>query len=153
MLLCAQPFPVLVCTSLQTASSRLTSMNTMVRPSYKTVIAFSSAYGFALVFASLFSQHMEWLKFIPLKCPLNFIFGISCPTCGLGRSLVMAFAFSFEKANAFHFLGVPIFGAVTLGLVYLWVAPILRALHQKYFPRLKQQTKQWLQKAPLRKAH
>jgi hypothetical protein len=45
---------------------------------------------------------------IPFRCPLNFLFEISCPTCGLGRSIVAAFAGDWNVAMGYHPLGLPL---------------------------------------------
>lgn len=49
---------------------------------------------------------LEILKFAPMRCPLNFFLGISCPTCGLGRSLAMAFSGNYFESWHFHPLGL-----------------------------------------------
>ena len=35
-------------------------------------------------------------------CPLKYIFGLSCPTCGLTRAIISAFQFDFSKAFFYH---------------------------------------------------
>jgi len=117
--------------------SRPISTNFMVRPDYKSRLFLTGGYIFSFFFAHLFSAHMEWLKFIPLKCPLNFVFGISCPTCGLGRSLVMAFSFSFDKSFHYHLLGVPLFFISGIYILILWIPFIPHLLNQKRFPTQK----------------
>ncbi|MBT3980293.1 MAG: DUF2752 domain-containing protein [Bacteriovoracaceae bacterium] len=52
---------------------------------------------------------------IPLKCPLRWLTGIVCPTCGLGHSLFYSFKFSFVQAATHHPLGPIFFG---LGLLF-----------------------------------
>jgi hypothetical protein len=42
---------------------------------------------------------------LPVLCPLRAIAGIACPTCGLGRALVDAWAGDFRLAWGHHPLG------------------------------------------------
>ena len=49
------------------------------------------------------------LRLFPLKCPLSFLIGIQCPTCGLGRSLIYAWSGQFSLSIHYHFLGVIIY--------------------------------------------
>jgi hypothetical protein len=44
-----------------------------------------------------------WL--IPLRCPINWLTGFMCPTCGLGRSFLLSLNGDFSKAFELHFLG------------------------------------------------
>lgn len=83
-------------------------------------------YLLALVGAPILSTHLEWLKYFPLKCPLRFLFGIECPTCGLGRSLVFAFSFQFERAHQYHLLGSPLFALMTV-LIFILVIQSMAA--------------------------
>lgn len=53
-------------------------------------------------------------------CPINFIFGIPCPGCGMSRALFYALTLNFEKAFAMH----PLFALVPLALIaysYLYI--------------------------------
>ncbi len=45
---------------------------------------------------------------IPFKCPLNFFTGLLCPTCGLGRSLILSLTGRWGQAFELHFLGPPL---------------------------------------------
>ena len=49
------------------------------------------------------------LRFLPFKCPLVVLFGIQCPTCGLGRSLIYVWSGQFSISMHYHFLGVIIY--------------------------------------------
>ncbi len=40
--------------------------------------------------------------FLPIRCPLHLLTGILCPTCGLGRSLVLAFTGFYAESLSFH---------------------------------------------------
>ena len=40
-----------------------------------------------------------------LVCPLHYLTGFLCPTCGLGRSLVLSWTGNLHHAMDFHFLG------------------------------------------------
>ena len=62
-------------------------------------------------------------RWIPLKCPLLFVTGIHCPTCGLGRSLLSAAAGDWRASWDFHPLGIPLLLSVCLGLLGTWFFP------------------------------
>lgn len=59
------------------------------------------------------------LRFLPLKCPLVIFFGIQCPTCGLGRSLIYAWSGNFSLSLHYHFLGIVIY--LSSFLFFLWL--------------------------------
>jgi hypothetical protein len=42
----------------------------------------------------------------PLSCPLKAFFGITCPTCGLTRSVLYAWNGDFDMSLRFHFGGI-----------------------------------------------
>ncbi len=58
--------------------------------------------------------------FFPLRCPLKIIFGLRCPTCGLGESILYLLTGDFSSAFKAHFLGPPI--VVLLAAISLFVA-------------------------------
>lgn len=35
-------------------------------------------------------------------CPIKYLFGLSCPTCGMTRALINAFQFNFKEAFYYH---------------------------------------------------
>lgn len=43
--------------------------------------------------------------YFPLKCPLKFFLGLTCPTCGLGRSIIYALAGEWSSSWHAHILG------------------------------------------------
>jgi hypothetical protein len=43
--------------------------------------------------------------YFPLKCPIKWILGITCPTCGLGRSIILFLAGQIRLSFDAHFLG------------------------------------------------
>ena len=43
--------------------------------------------------------------YFPLKCPLKLFLGITCPTCGLGRSIILFLAGQIRLSFDAHFLG------------------------------------------------
>jgi len=43
--------------------------------------------------------------YFPLRCPLKFFFGMACPTCGLGRSIIYFLAGEWRSSWDAHFLG------------------------------------------------
>ena len=46
------------------------------------------------------------LQFIPLRCPLFFLFDLRCPTCGLGHALVHAWLGEWQESWVAHPLGL-----------------------------------------------
>ena len=46
-----------------------------------------------------------------LRCPVHFLTGLDCPTCGLGRSLVRAWSGDFAAAFDYHPLGPALLAA------------------------------------------
>lgn len=58
---------------------------------------------------------------IPLRCPLNFLLGIACPTCGLGHSIVHAIAGEWRQSVEHHILGIPFLVLATLVLLTMWI--------------------------------
>ena len=58
--------------------------------------------------------------FFPLRCPLKTIFGLRCPTCGLGESILYFLTGDLSSAFKVHFLGPPI--VVFLAAISLFVA-------------------------------
>ena len=43
--------------------------------------------------------------YFPLKCPVKLFLGITCPTCGLGRSIILFLAGQIRMSFDAHFLG------------------------------------------------
>lgn len=92
------------------------SMNTLDQISYKKtllrlsllLLPLSWVTAPALVSMNSFGV-WNILRFLPLKCPLVVFFGIQCPTCGLGRSLIYAWSGNFSLSLHYHFLGVIIY--------------------------------------------
>lgn len=65
-----------------------------------------------------------YLIFILLyyKCPFNYLFGLSCPGCGLTRAYYALFRFDLSEAFHFH----PLFFLYPLVLVFFIVSKILK---------------------------
>lgn len=59
------------------------------------------------------------LAWAPLRCPLRFVTGIECPTCGLGHALMEAVAGNFTASWREHPAGLPILAT----LAAAWIAP------------------------------
>ena len=71
-------------------------------------------------------------RFIFLECPLFKLFGLLCPTCGLGRSLCAAFLLEFKTSLHYHPGGLVILFIIYLAPICLWVRPqLLRELQIK----------------------
>lgn len=49
-------------------------------------------------------------------CPFHLLTGLSCPLCGLTRSVISALHFNFELSFFYHPLGLPLLFAI---IVYL----------------------------------
>ena len=63
-----------------------------------------------LLIARGFSLNVEeWAALLPLRCPLRWLLGIPCPTCGLGRSLIAAALLHPAASWRYHPLGLPLF--------------------------------------------
>lgn len=56
-----------------------------------------------------------------LKCPLNALSGLNCPTCGLGRSLVCAAAGELKQSMLWHPLGVPALLLTAVGILWFLI--------------------------------
>ncbi len=79
----------------------------------------------ALVHGPGFSPVLAKLKWLPLRCPLNFLTGLECPLCGLGRS-VLALAYGdLSAAWQFNPAG-PTLVAVALSLLFSYVLSPVR---------------------------
>jgi hypothetical protein len=58
---------------------------------------------------------------LPVICPLRRYFGISCPTCGMTRSIVFLVQGRVADSLAVHRLGWLVFGLIVLQIPYrLW---------------------------------
>ena len=64
----------------------------------------------------------------PLRCPLRTMFGLHCPTCGLGESILYFLALDFTSSSKAHFLG-----PVTLTLFF--VISLLVSLYPNLFAK------------------
>lgn len=61
------------------------------------------------------------LNYLPLRCPVNFLFGWHCPTCGLGRATIALLRGDFAKSWAYH----PAALILTIGTVLLFIISVL----------------------------
>ena len=59
-----------------------------------------------------------------LECPLALV-GLSCPTCGLGRSLMALARGDLEASLAFHPFTIPL---VIVTALFLWLKPRRRVV-------------------------
>ena len=54
-------------------------------------------------------------KFFPFSlCPIQNIFGVSCPGCGLTRAFIAIMSLDFNSAIKLHILSIPIFVGILL---------------------------------------
>ncbi len=83
---------------------------------------------YGIFFLNLYQVELTLAQWIPLRCPLKWVFDTPCPTCGLGRSLIYFFLGGFKKSFDFHFLGF------TLGILFL-MAPLLAIAKPERFTR------------------
>lgn len=62
-------------------------------------------------------------------CPLKYIFGISCPTCGLTRAMIYFFKMDFLNAFHYHaFWPVVVVGSI---LYILYITKIIKINQKK----------------------
>jgi Protein of unknown function (DUF2752) len=72
---------------------------------------------------------------LPVVCPLRRCFGMSCPTCGMTRSMVFLVQGRLAESWAMHRLGWLIFGLIVLQIPYrIWCLSTRRSA--AYRPRL-----------------
>ncbi len=75
----------------------------------------------------------------PLVCPLRRFFGISCPTCGMTRSIVFLLQGRITDSVAMHRLGWLIFALIVVQIPYrIWC--LARRRVASYRPRLTECT-------------
>jgi hypothetical protein len=75
----------------------------------------------------------------PLVCPLRRFFGISCPTCGMTRSIVLLLQGRITDSVAMHRLGWLIFALIVVQIPYrIWC--LARRRMVPYRPRLTEWT-------------
>jgi hypothetical protein len=72
---------------------------------------------FCFIGGILFFHHQgmnveELSRLIIFKCPLKFVTGWSCPTCGLGRSLIAALLLDFKQSIEYHPFGLVLIGGL-----------------------------------------
>ena len=110
-------------------SSNPTSTNTMEPRVCRRLVAAALLLGTAGVVALYLSGYSvdQIAAFVPLRCPLKFVTGLSCPTCGLGHGLVAAATGHWAEAWSYHPLAIPLL------LILLFVSAGLIA-----FPKILQ---------------
>ncbi|MGF1509568.1 MAG: DUF2752 domain-containing protein [Myxococcota bacterium] len=59
----------------------------------------------------------------PLRCPLHSLTGISCPSCGLTRSVLSSLAGRVDEGFAFHPLGPILVHLLLSAAIWAIVAP------------------------------
>ena len=58
-------------------------------------------------------------KFFPISlCPIQNLFDVECPGCGLSRGFVSVLELDFEEAVRHHVLSIPLFCGITLYAVF-----------------------------------
>ena len=60
------------------------------------------------------------------RCPVNLLFGVDCPGCGLTRAFFAALQFDFRAAFAYHPLFLPIGIVLAYLLLYEIWHPLFR---------------------------
>ena len=56
------------------------------------------------------------LRLLNISCPILYLLGIPCPTCGVSRALLAFMIFDFKGYIHYHPLAVPLVSAVILML-------------------------------------
>lgn len=72
----------------------------------------------------------ELASYIPLKCPLHFVLGIQCPTCGLGRSLCALLLGDLKSSWHFHPLGPALLFSILgfqINRIQRWILSLLNS--------------------------
>ncbi len=86
-------------------------------------IGLSACVGVALFFLLAPISVESANLWVPLKCPLHFLTGIHCPTCGLGRSIMSAAAGEWRLSVHYHPLGIPLLVSCIGWASLVWLAP------------------------------
>ena len=55
-----------------------------------------------LIVAGVLAAYVLWGCFLPMKCPIAWLTGISCPGCGITRAFVSVCRLDFAKAWYYH---------------------------------------------------
>lgn len=71
-----------------------------------------------------FPQPEKIFRFIPLRCPIHLIFGVRCPTCGLGHSLIHAWAGNWRESWSHHPIGILLLGLSLVMVLGSWIVPL-----------------------------
>jgi hypothetical protein len=85
-------------------------------------------WGFGAWIGSHFSAEsiLRLMSRLPLRCPLHAWTGYLCPTCGLGRSLVLAFSGYYRKSLHYHPGGLLVYGlSIAVFFAFLAGRPVL----------------------------
>ena len=63
------------------------------------------------------------------QCPIKFVFGLSCPTCGITRAILSALQLDFTKAFSYHiFWPIVVVGLIAYTLYKLKILKVNRNL-------------------------
>lgn len=103
--------------------SRRRLIVTLANNHSKRVIAGSFILLFWIGITAIRHLHLSteaWASWVPLRCPLLWLFDISCPTCGLGRSLIAAAMGHGHESFRYHPLGLPLFWG-SQGILLTWI--------------------------------
>lgn len=76
----------------------------------------SCSFVFLALLAYTYFASSEWISYLPLRCPLAWL-GFSCPTCGLGHSLLSALQGDWQKSVEYHPLGIAVLGMSVVAFV------------------------------------
>lgn len=71
-----------------------------------------------IVFVSAICLFILLLKLLNITCPILFLFGIPCPTCGVSRALLSLLNTDFDLYFYYHPLALPLLFAV-LSIIHL----------------------------------
>ena len=88
-----------------------------------------------LIVAGVVAAYVLWACFLPMKCPIVWLTGVSCPGCGITRALAAVCRLDFSKAWQYN-------------PVIFYLIPVTPVLVFAYFRKAKKLTEVLLWTTP-----